>query len=373
VFVGEADLRARLLAADSAYPVSDFELAIASDREAKVAVVLLNGGSVEPSVWRRMTPVVNARGGRNWFRASVSERSDSVLALEVIVPQSGVILAYRTPYANEDYEEFVTALGEANDVAIRNTPSNGESPIVVLGSEVNARGAVWVLARQHPGESPGSFVLEGLASWLSSPDSAARQIRAQYIFVFAGMMNPGGVAAGRFRTDTDGIDIATTWKWPSSALPPMVGYVRAAICAMQRTVPLIALVDLHAHSSINANFLLWTTRRDGRTDDLATRIVEAFANATPDFSLNMSRPVSPNGSRSASAFASQLGGVGMVVEVSYQDLAHMGRPGDFMNVGRYRHFGRQLGASLAAVLLTTQPHMRDAARGNPLSDQGVCA
>ena len=66
------------------------------------------------------------------------------------------------------------------------------------GREVKKR-TVLVMARSHPGESPASFVVQGLMDFLVSKHKVAQELREKLIFKVIPMMNPDGVYLGNYR------------------------------------------------------------------------------------------------------------------------------------------------------------------------------
>ena len=51
---------------------------------------------------------------------------------------------------------------------------------------------VLISARVHPGETPGSHVLNGLMDLLASPTPEAVQLRRHFVFKIVPMLNPDG-------------------------------------------------------------------------------------------------------------------------------------------------------------------------------------
>lgn len=72
------------------------------------------------------------------------------------------------------------------------------------------------MARQHPGETPSSWVMEGIIDFLASLTSqAAEYLREKFIFKIIPIVNVDGVAFGNYRSDLTGVDLNRNWPNPS--------------------------------------------------------------------------------------------------------------------------------------------------------------
>ena len=58
---------------------------------------------------------------------------------------------------------------------------------------------MFVTARVHPGETPASFVAQGLVDWLLGSSKQAVQLRRRVTIVVVPMLNPDGVFLGNYR------------------------------------------------------------------------------------------------------------------------------------------------------------------------------
>ncbi|XP_033101503.1 cytosolic carboxypeptidase 6-like [Anneissia japonica] len=74
---------------------------------------------------------------------------------------------------------------------------------------------VFITARVHPGESPASYVCQGLIDFLLSQHPIAKVLREHVVFKIVPMLNPDGVYLGNYRCSLMGFDLNRHWHEPS--------------------------------------------------------------------------------------------------------------------------------------------------------------
>ncbi|XP_073993899.1 cytosolic carboxypeptidase 6-like isoform X2 [Rhodnius prolixus] len=126
------------------------------------------------------------------------------------------------------------------------------------------RHVVVILSRVHPGESPASYVCQGLIDFLVSNHSVARALREKVIFKIIPMLNPDGVFLGNYRCSQVGQDLNRNWSKISKWMHPTVHAAYSYISSLDqdKNIELDIVLDLHAHSNLRGAFITGNTYND---------------------------------------------------------------------------------------------------------------
>lgn len=85
-------------------------------------------------------------------------------------------------------------------------------------------------ARVHPGESPGSHVLNGAINLITDLKSEqGRLLRKNFVFKIIPCLNPDGVSRGYYRLDTLGQNLNRFYIEPDKKLQPTIWAAKKAI------------------------------------------------------------------------------------------------------------------------------------------------
>lgn len=119
---------------------------------------------------------------------------------------------------------------------------------------------VIIMARVHPGESNGSFMMQGLIKFLCGDSHSAKELRKRIVFKIIPMSNPDGVIAGNYRTCMCGHDLNRRYHEPDFRLHPTVVAIKQLTNELvfpknADSEDVLLLVDMHGHSRKKNTFV----------------------------------------------------------------------------------------------------------------------
>ncbi|KXJ27532.1 Cytosolic carboxypeptidase 6 [Exaiptasia diaphana] len=116
---------------------------------------------------------------------------------------------------------------------------------------------VFITARIHPGETPSSYVCQGLIDFLMSNHPTAKVLRDYLVFKIVPMLNPDGVVLGNYRCSLMGFDLNRHWHEPSPWAHPTLVATKNLVMELDSdsTAHLDFYIDIHAHSTLMNGFM----------------------------------------------------------------------------------------------------------------------
>ena len=221
----------------------------------------------------------------NWFRVPTAFDGQT-LTIEHTPLANSIYYAYFEPYP---YDQHLNLIGQAQSSGLCQLTRLGGSiegrdiDLLTVGHEVESDCKVWIIARQHPGETMAEWFIEGLLSRLLDPqDPTARALLDQATFHIVPNMNPDGAVHGNLRTNAAGANLNREWLNPSMDTSPEVYVVREK---MQET-GVDLFLDIHGDEGLPFVFVAGTEGVPGyspRIQALEQHFKEIFQLASPDF------------------------------------------------------------------------------------------
>ncbi|XP_039770647.1 cytosolic carboxypeptidase 6-like [Ornithorhynchus anatinus] len=150
------------------------------------------------------------------------------------------------------------------------------------------RKVVLITARVHPGETPSSFVCQGIIDFLVGQHPVAKALRDRLVFKIAPMLNPDGVCLGNYRSSLMGFDLNRHWLDPSPWAHPTLHYIKQQIVHMTKDphTSLQFYIDIHAHSTKINSFMYGNVFEDERRCQRQLLFPRLLCQNAPDFSYS---------------------------------------------------------------------------------------
>lgn len=300
---------------------------------------------------------------REWFRVP-TRYADGVMTVDVVPMRDALYLAYFEPYSWERHLDLIARMAMSSRVRVTRLgqTADGRDFDCIDVSTSNAtiqRKAVWIIARQHPGETMAEWFVEGLLERLiDASDPVARAALAIADFHVVPNMNPDGSVRGNLRTSATGANLNREWLAPSMERSPEVFLVRERMEA----TGVALFIDAHGDEALPYNFVAGSEMLPDFTDAqraAQSAFVDALKAASPDFQDRVgysSDKYTTDALKLASKWVGhRFGCLSLTLEMPFKDNADAPDERVGWNGARSKRLGE---AMLAAVL---QALVRDAA------------
>lgn len=240
--------------------------------------------SAYPEGWEGYD-VVASYDREEWFRIP-SEFDGDTLSFTVIPERGSMYFAYFAPYS---YERHLDLLHQAQSEhhcsleTLGQTLDGRDMSLLTFGEEGEGKKRIWIIARQHPGESMAEWFIEGIIHrLLDDSDTLSRALLEKAVLYVVPNMNPDGSVRGHLRTNAVGVNLNREWQTPSMEKSPEVYLVRERM--LQTGVDMF--LDIHGDEAIPDNFVSGSEGIPSYDERLAT-LENAFKTAlltlTPEF------------------------------------------------------------------------------------------
>ncbi len=115
---------------------------------------------------------------------------------------------------------------------------------------------VWIHARTHPGETPGSWQLDGLIDALTAATPQGQALRSASAFYIVPFSNPDGVYGGYSRSNARGINQEVNWDQPDSLTGVEVQALRTALQELWSKGPVDLALNVHSQSQDGISYYI---------------------------------------------------------------------------------------------------------------------
>lgn len=297
---------------------------------------------------------------QNWFRVP-SRYENGVFTIEHTPLANSIYYAYFEPYS---HEQHLNLLGEAQGSGLCQIDDLGSTiqgrdiNLLTIGNQAESDLKIWLIARQHPGETMAEWFIEGLLSrLLDHQDPTARALLNQATFYVVPNMNPDGSFLGNLRTNAAGANLNREWQNPTVERSPEVYFVREKM----HETGVDLFLDIHGDESIPYIFVAGTEgvpSYNSRIADLETQFKAALKNASPDFQdehgYEKDAPNQANMTMATAYVGHTFNCLAYTLEMPFKDNALL--PDDDFGWNGQRSL--RLGESMLNAILAVCPNLR---------------
>lgn len=190
----------------------------------------------------------------NWFRVE-SYYDEQTLIIHHTPTSSRIFYAYYVPYYYERHQALMSkimCLDFFHKKNLGTSLDNHPIELVVIGEQAAHKKKVWIIGRQHPGETMAQWFIEGILTHFINKAPSSLQLLSSAVFYLVPNMNPDGSVRGNHRTNAAGINLNRQWHHPSKLKCPEVYYVRRAM----HEIGVDLFLDIHGEEEIPYAFMM---------------------------------------------------------------------------------------------------------------------
>jgi murein tripeptide amidase MpaA len=251
------------------------------------------GKSAYPDGWKDYQAVASY-DRETWFRVPTSF-DGTVMTIEHTPEEESVYYAYFEPYPWDRHLALIDSAQASPLVRLIDLGSTVEGRdmnLLVVG-DADAEKKVWVIARQHPGETMAEWFVEGmLEALLDQANPFARQCLQDAVFYVVPNMNPDGSVRGNLRTNAAGANLNREWNTPTMERSPEVFLVKEKM----RETGCDLFLDVHGDEGLPYVFVAGSDSLENFTPAQKAEqdsFIEDFKIASPDFQSEFGYPDAP--------------------------------------------------------------------------------
>ncbi len=293
---------------------------------------------------------------QEWFRVD-TEYDGKQLTIHHQATQNSVYYAYFTPYSFERHLDLLAwaQQSESCHIDCLGESINGHDiNRLIIGDEDTAQLKIWIIGRQHPGETMAEWFIEGvLQRLLNFDDPCSRRLLEKAVFYVVPNMNPDGSILGNLRTNAAGANLNREWATPSKDHSPEVLCVKQA---MQET-GVDMFLDIHGDEAIPHVFVAGCEGNPAyspRLENLENQFKQSYLQASADFQTKQGYPLSPKGSANLTLACNQVGQLfdclSFTIELPFKDNADLADNEFGWSTGRCMHIGNAVLQPILCVL-----------------------
>ena len=226
-----------------------FHFRLAGVRGRSLNIRLINAGDCTYHYGWDGYQAVLSHDHQHWQRTA-TEYVGGELRIQVQAEGDVLWLAYFEPYSYERHQDYLGRWATDPRVSVEALgPSVDGRPIdlLTIGTPGAGKAPLWIVARQHPGESMAQWCAEGLVErLLDRQDAESLALLDRAVVYVVPNINPDGAIRGNLRSNAAGANLNREWMAPTRKRSPEVYAVRERMHALG----VQGFLDLHGDETI---------------------------------------------------------------------------------------------------------------------------
>ena len=285
---------------------------------------------------------------KNWFRVPTFFDGKNLI-IDHMPEYNSVFYAYFAPFTLEQHFDLISKAQQSDLCVLKHVGETVEGrniDCLIVGEPDKNKKNIWIIARQHPGETMAEWFMNGLIDrLLDESDPVSRKLTDKAVFYLVPNMNIDGSIHGNLRSNAAGKNLNREWENPDKEKSPEVYYIRN----MMDETGVDLCLDIHGDEELPYNFV---TTNDGipgyteRLKKLEQKFISLWKNISPDFQDEHGYEKDKPGQANMSVCSNQIGQrfdcLSLTVEMPFKDNALMPDPVYAWSPKRAENFGRSV-------------------------------
>lgn len=313
------------------------------------------GDAFEPEGWPDYLACASY-DRKHWFRVPTHYDGDKLI-IKHTPAKNSVFYAYFPPFSYEEHLNMVHAAQESELCVLESlghTLEGRDIDFLIAGDPSPKKHKIWVIARQHPGETMASwFMLGFLNRLLDGNDPVSRTLLDKAVFYMVPHMNIDGSIHGNIRANAAGVNLNREWGKPSLKKSPEVFHV---LKKMDETGVDLNL-DIHGDEAIPYNFITTLEGIPGftpRLKSLQETFIDNWMKISPDLQNEQGYPKDAPGEGNLSIcskhIAQRFDCLSLTIEMPFKDNHNLPDPVSGWSPGRSSRFGESMVGAVFSVI-----------------------
>jgi len=292
----------------------------------------------------------------HWFRIP-TKYDGAKLTLRHTPVKNSVFYAYFPPFSFEQHQDMIHQAQNSDLCIIEHLGQTVEGRSIdclIAGHPAPDKKIIWILARQHPGETMASWFMKGfIRRLLDRNDPVSRRLLEKSVFYMIPNMNPDGSVHGNIRTNAAGVNLNREWADPSQERSPEVFYV---LNKMKETGVDMNL-DIHGDEAIPYNFITTLEGIPGfsnRLKNIQESFIDHWMKISPDLQNEQGYPKDQPGEANLEICSKQIAQrfncLSLTIEMPFKDNLNLPDPVAGWSPERSVRFGESVINAIYSVI-----------------------